>query len=229
MIRSLLLIAGVLALASVIACTGDASGPMPAESTPDPVLSGGGEHVVGDEPFPLAEGEFIDTRPIRGAQTGGLLILPPGGFPGLVAAAEAVVLADLIEVADVTTPIQPAPPNVPAEVIQGTPVTTYRASVAQWLKGDGNEEILIGQSGAITPAGPVFTDGDFLLQPGRRYVLLLTTLPFSPPGPGELFPVALGRSMFEVTDGFVHVLNNPITTDLQEQYGGFPLAAFQGW
>lgn len=211
---AILLLAGLIA-ASIFAC-GDNT-----ETARD-----AGPPATQDQAPLLAEGEFIDSRPIGGGGTAWISI--PGGLPGVVGRADAVVLAEITDVVDTIERPMPAPPNYPVAEVEDHPVTIYSASVEQWVKGSGPGSILITQFGGVTASGPRFTDGDFLLQPGRAYVVSLMDKDKleDVPGPGGYVKMGLGLGAFEVTDGFVHVLNNPLTKDLQEEFGGMPVADF---
>jgi hypothetical protein len=88
--------------------------------------------------------------------------------------------------------------------------TTYKASVQRWLKGGGASTIsIIGAGGYMASTKQwVFLDGMFLLEPGRTYLLLLQETPSG----DWLYGQATGA--FDLTGG-VHVLNHPITRDLE--------------
>jgi len=176
------------------------------------------------------EANFIDSAPVRGD------VEALWGFPGdgsladIAGASEAVVVVEVIEVVGVeySGPYD-VPEWMPAAIAEswsrGLPYTTYRLGVDRWLKGAGGQEILITDGGGITPDGPIFMDGDFLVEAGRKYVMALAPN-VGMPGAGQYTRRAGSRGTFEVTDGFVHVLNHPIAEDLQEQYGGMALADF---
>ena len=211
-VRTAVLVFAALLAVSIVACGGD------TEVAPDTQPSDNAGDLDQDQFRLLPEGEFIDTNPIRGDS---------GAFV-VISRVDTVVVAEILEVVAVTVRTRPAPPNWPVDEIEDRPVTAYSARVDQWVKGEGEGEILITQFGGVTASGPRFTDGDFLLQPGRRYVVALTDRDKLEivPGPGQYVKTGLGLGAFEVTDGFVHVLNNPIAQDLQEQFGGMPLADF---
>ena len=201
-----------------------------AEVAPDAERSGNGETIARDQLRLLAEGEFIDSNLIEGtAPVDALTSFPgDGSLAAFVAYADAVVVGEVTEVTDVVISTSPAPPNWPVSEVDNPPWTTYRVRVDQWLKGSEGAEILVGQSGGMTPYGPYFFDGDFLLEPGRKYVLILVDRHPLQPGPGKFAAGVTGRSGFEVTDGSVHVLNHPIAQELQTQFGGMPLQEFVG-
>ncbi len=191
----------------------------------------------GEQP---AAGEFIDSRPIGGSLEGLWNFPGDASLPTLVTYADAVVVLDVLEIVDVTN-VPPPFADVSPDTV-GLLYTTYRVRVEQWIKGSGKSEFLVTQLGGISPdhpeAGPIFFDGDFLLEPGRSYALLLRERPPDSPGDGQYRPFGAGRGGFEVTDGFVHVLNHSITRNLQgpsgpihvgnlqELYGGMPQKEF---
>ena len=196
-------------------------------SSPAPDLSPEAEDVARDQSYTLAEGEFIDSKPVQGAAGQALRDFPgDGSLAAFVARSDAVIVGEVVEIVDLFISTSSAPPNWPVAEIENPPWSTYRVRVDQWLKGSGSAEILVGRFGGITPSGPYFLDGDFLLEPARSYVLILLNKQAVEPGPGQYTSYTSGRGGFEVTDGFVHVLNHPLTQDLQEQYGGMPLADF---
>lgn len=216
--RTAVLVFAALLTVAIVACGGD------REAGPVAQPSGSVVDVDQDQFRFLAEGEFIDTKPVRGSS--GALVVMSGGLPGVVSRADAIVVSEITEIVDVTIPTRPAPPNFPVAEIEEYPVTTYSARVDQWVKGVGGDKLLITDVGGVTDSGPRFVDGDFLLEPGRRYVLALYEKREGLPGPGQYERAGLGLGAFEVTDGFVHVLNNPLTQDLQAQFGGMPLQEF---
>lgn len=92
--------------------------------------------------------------------------------------------------------------------------TFYSATVEESLKGSGSGKIKIRGSGGLYSDGtPSFTDGDFLLEPGRRYVLALFL-----DNSGEFYTFSGARSGFDLTAG-VKVLNHPDTRDLEPLEG----------
>jgi hypothetical protein len=159
--RPFLLIAALLGLLAATACGGDAQ------------RSGEVEDVAQGKLHFLGEGEFIDSKPITGSEASFTSVR--GGLPGVVSRADAIVVAEIVNIVDVTVSTMPAEPNWPwptAELEVGR-LTTYSGRVEQWLKGSGPDEVLITGFGGITESGANFVDGDFLLDPGRRYVLAL--------------------------------------------------------
>ena len=216
--RPIVVAFAVLLAVSVIACGGD------TEVEVDTQPTGNAENLDQDQFRLLAEGEFIDSRPIEGSS--GALVIISGGLPGVVGRADAIVVAEGLEGGDVTVPTRPAPPNFPVAEIEESPLTTYSARVDQWVKGSGPGELLVTQFGGITESGPEFVDGFFLLEAGRTYILSLYLKDPDLPTQADYVASVNGLVTFEVTDGFVHVLNHPMTQELQERYGGMPLAEF---
>ncbi len=173
--------------------------------------------------------DFIDTAPVRGSVEGLWNFPGNGSLPDILGASEALVLAEVTDVAATTTDLaSETPPAWIPQAIRdtwGLPYTTYTARVEEWLKGSGPEEITITDVGGLTADGPVFLNGDFLLQVGRKYVVSLGPNQ-GMPGGGQYSRSSGGRGSFEVTDGYVHVLNHPLAQDLQQQWGGMALADF---
>jgi len=218
-----LLISWAWTILLLSACSGGAE-EVPIES---PVLSStpdGTNRDFGQNEGPLLrEGEFIDSQPIRGQSGGAVTVFP---LPTAVARADAIVVVEILEVldkSDHTSPIRDETGAVIREILV-SPITTYRGQVTEWIKGSGNHEIVISWWRGLTPDGPRFSDGGFLPQEGRKYLLLLS--PKTPGIPGAGAYETSGFAGYEVTDGFVHVLNHPLWQDLQEEYGGMPLADF---
>ena len=174
--------------------------------------------------------DYIDSTPSSGSVEALWGFPGDGSLPAILGALEAVVVAEVIEVVGVqySGPYE-VPESIPTAIAEswsrGLPYTTYRIGIDQWLKGSGGQEILITNSGGITPDGPIFFDGDFLLEPGRKYVMALVPKG-GMPGDGVYTRRGGSRGTFEVTDDFVHVLNHPLADDLQAQYGGTALADF---
>jgi hypothetical protein len=178
-------------------------------------------------------GRYIDDEASVGGSAQGLWGFPgDGSLHAIVADSEAVVLGEVVEVVGVayTGPHDLLPEGLSEENAEswrrGFPTTTYRIRVDRWLKGSGTAEISVSSTGGITPDGPMFVDGDFLLEPGRKYVMALDPTPPRALGDGEYARKGGSRGAFEVTDGYVHVLNDPITQEIQEQYNGMPLDDF---
>ncbi len=173
---------------------------------------------------------YIDDEPVTGSMEGLWGFPGDGSLAAIVGASDAVVVAEVIEVVGVeySGPYD-VPESIPAAIAEswsrGLPYTTYRVRVDQWLKGSGGQEILITDFGGIMEDVPFFIDGDFLLETGRKYVMTLEPNR-GMPGDGQYTRNGGSRGTFEVTDGFVHVLNHPLAEDLQDQYGGMPLADF---
>ncbi len=220
--RLAVILFAALVTVPLVACGGD------TEVASDNQPPADAQDVAQDQAPLLAEGEFIDSKPIGG--DGGAWISIPGGLPGVVSRADAVVVAEITDVVDIIGRTQPAPPNFPVAQVEDYPLTIYSARVEQWIKGSGADEILIAQFGGVSASGPRFTDGDFLLQRGRRYVVALMDKDKLEGIPGTVDYVkrGLGFGAFEVTDGYVHVLNNPLTQELQGEFGGMPLREFVG-
>lgn len=169
-----------------------------------------------------AQGPFIDTYPVTGTGQPYRHLPGDGSLAAIAADVDAIVVLEVTEIVDMIIPTRPAPEGWPVASLEGPPWTTYRVRVHQWIKASGGEEILITQYGGIItetelghiPPGPYFLDGDFLLQPDRKYVLLMKEKPPGIPGQGDYITSYGGRGGFEVTDGYVHVLNNPIAVGL---------------
>jgi hypothetical protein len=172
--------------------------------------------------------EFIDSRPINGSVGTSWNFPGDGSLWALVADADAIGVFEVLRVVDVTN--IPPPPLEFQRPAVGLVYSTYRAKAEQWVKGAGPSEFLVTELGGVSPVhpelGPIFFNGDFLLESGRKYVLLLWEKSSESPGTGQYLSGAGGRGWFEVTDGLVHVLNHPLTQDLQEEFGGMPLADF---
>jgi hypothetical protein len=173
---------------------------------------------------------YIDEEPVTGSIDASWSFPGDGSLLDMVRASEVVVVADVIEVVGVEYDgPHERPESIPEEMaeslIRGLPWTTYRLGVGEWLKGSGAQEILITDLGGITPDGPYFIDSDFLLEAGRKYVMTLVPYP-AIHGPGDYMRRGGSRGNFEVTDGFVHVLNHPRARGLDEQFGGMPLDEF---
>ena len=182
-----------------------------------------------DEPT----GGFIDSKPYRGSTEAMWDFPGDGSLAALVTAGEAVVVAEVIEVVGVEynePSTAPVPEGMDPEFVErwrlGWLYTTYRVAVEQWLKSDGPAEILITDVGGMTVDGAIHLDGDFLLEEGRRYLMTLVLNMGAHPGEGQYSRPGGSRGTFEVTDGFVHVLNHPMAEDLEELYGGMALAEF---
>jgi hypothetical protein len=177
-------------------------------------------------------GRYIDDEPSVGGGLPGLWGFPgDGSLHAIVAEVDAVVVGEVVEVVGVVYSGPDDPPEGLSEEAaeswrRGFPTTTYRIRVDRWLKGSGTAEISVSSTGGITPDGPMFVDGDFLLEPGRKYVMALDPTPPRALGDGEYARKGGSRGAFEVTDGYVHVLNHPITQEIQEQYNGMPLDDF---
>ena len=175
----------------------------------------------------LPDGQFIDTMEPGPGPSVYWNLIGDGSLHAHVDAAEAVAVVAVTDVVSVDYYHSPMPPGIelPKEGFpqEGIPATTYSASVEQWLKGGGPDQVLISQGGGPSErtGKPIVFDGTFLLQPGRRYLLLLGGIT-----KGEYQPLYGGRGAFEVTDGFVHVLNHPNAGAFQEQYSGMPLDGF---
>jgi hypothetical protein len=180
-----------------------------------------------DSPTPgiwlLADGEFLDSRPIAGQGDG---FGAKFSLPQAVERADAIVIVHDLQVADeadLTSVIRDESGQVVHETLI-SPITTYVANVEQWIKGAGGGHIMIAWWGGVKAGGLRFTDGGFLPQPGRRYLLLLSRKTPDLPGPGEF--ETTGAAGYEVTDGLVHVVNHSLWQDLQDAYGGMPEADF---
>ncbi|HEY5624871.1 MAG TPA: cohesin domain-containing protein [Dehalococcoidia bacterium] len=186
------------------------------------VIVGCGGATREDSPPPagLEFTEFTDARPAQPDSS--LIWLPHGGLPAIIELVEGIVVVEVAEIVDVTVPKEPAPPGWPAEELDGDPLTTYDVLVEQWIKGDGGTELRIVGPGGITEDGPDFEGGAFPLEPGRRYTLALVPMRPSLPVTADYLWDWGGFASFEVTDGFVHVLNHELTGDLEEKYGGMP-------
>jgi hypothetical protein len=88
--------------------------------------------------------------------------------------------------------------------------TTYRGTVETWIKGSGSSTVEIRGAGGVTSEGErYFFDGHFLLEPGRKYLLLLTQ------DDRGAYWYGHARGGYDVTDG-VKVMNHPDTRDLEE-------------
>jgi hypothetical protein len=171
----------------------------------------------------LTDGEFLDSKPIEGTHHASGTIIP---LPQAARRATAIVIVEVTAIADAqdyTSSLRDSDGKVFLESVI-SPITTYRASVQQWVKGTGPDEILIAWWGGGTPDGLDFYDGGFLPQVGRKYLLLLSRKSPDLPGPGEY--ETAGDAGYEVTDGRVHVVNNPLWQDLQAKYGGMPVGDF---
>ncbi len=177
---------------------------------------------------PLPDGQFVDSRPIEGALQAAWDFPGDGSLRALAADADAAAVVNIAAIVNVDAPPQAIPPGWPPEAANsGLAYVTYTAAVEQWVKGTAAGQILV--TDVAVHEGQVLyplASGTFLLQPGRKYFLLLATKPPDTPGQGQYLLMGSGRAGFEVTDGFVHVLNDPIAQDLQQQFGGLPLQQF---
>jgi hypothetical protein len=197
-VRWLTMMVGLLTLALGAACGGGADGT--------------------SHQWTLGDGKFIDTHPVTGTGQPYRHLPGDGSLAAITADVDVIAVVEVTEIVDLVIPTRPAPQGWPVEIIEETPWTTYRAHVEQWVKSSGGAEILIaGYGGIVTETelgqlgpGPHFIDGDFLLEPGRRYVLLMKDKPASIPAQGDYITSYGGRGGFEVTDGYVHVLNHYI-------------------
>jgi len=143
-------------------------------------------------------------------------------FAKLVSMNEAVVVVEITDIQQ-TERLGRLPVTVTAEDPSDQPMldrnnaemadlptsTTYLAKVQEWIKGTGGDEINISASGGSFSDGTLdFVDGFFLLEPGRRYLLLLSK------NQDGVYSCCWSRAGFELTEG-VKVLNHPDTRDLE--------------
>lgn len=158
---------------------------------------------------------------VRGHDT--LTIVEERELPVLVKLADAVVVVEITDVEDVVrtgpwpNPVQVEDASDKADlerdenVFADVPLaTTYGAKVAEWVKGSGEATMSVVESGGLTSDGtPIFDDGSFLLEPGRKYLLLLYRN-----AQGDYQFSGWARWGFDLTDG-VKVMNHPDTRDLE--------------
>lgn len=170
-----------------------------------------------------ANSEFWDADGEVHGPVDSLVVTHISDFGGLAGAADAIVVVR-VDAIEETTRQGEIPGDITAEdpefeddlafieeELGDNPLsTTYSATVEQWLKGDGSDEISIRNFGGLTSRGDaVFIDGYFLLEPGREYILLLNE------NGDSLYTHGNARRGFDITDGVVKVLNNPQTADLE--------------
>lgn len=149
------------------------------------------------------------------------MVYPTRDLEGIVQKADAVVVATVdVEVSrEFGSPLVVDQPltsegteNVAklSDILESTPMnTTSIVSISRWLSGEGPDGIEVTTHGGFMPDGqPYVLDGNFLLEPGRTYLLALYLDRNGAYGAGS------ARAGFDLTDD-VKVLNHADTRDLE--------------
>ncbi len=97
-------------------------------------------------------------------------------------------------------------------VSQAPDSTGFRVDVQRWLKGSSPPTITVKQGGGWLADGtPYVVDGDFLLEIGRTYLMVLRPLS----DPAVYARVWDSRGGFDVTRGTIRVYKSVLTQDLK--------------
>ncbi len=173
--------------------------------------------------YPLLQpDQYIDSLP---TVSGVPLDATPVALPQLATAAEEIAVLEVTSVVGVVVPTAgPGSATPRKRISQPLPWTTYNVHVDQWIKGDGPTDTTVITIGGIDYDGPRLYEGTFLLQPGRKYLMPLRASTDQTPGSAMYEGAGTGWASFEVTDGYVHVLNDARAQDLLGQYEGAKLS-----
>jgi hypothetical protein len=204
-------VASVLVLVMACGIVGDSSSDSPSPTGACPLT------------YPeLPDGQYIDSLPAVGC-----VPVPKSrvALPQLAASADEIAVLEVSSIAGVVIPTAGPGSATPAKrANQPLPWTTYNVHVDQWIKGDGPTDTTVTTIGGIDYDGPRLYNGTFLLQAGRKYLMPLRATTPQTPGSAKYEGASTGWASFEVTDGFVHVLNDARAREQLGQYGGLKLS-----